>query len=116
MPDQPPLDVQPDHLAIVREVLQKHVPELAVWVFGSRVTGKAKPFSDMDLAIIGDAPLSIGTLAALSEAFSDSDLPWKVDIVDGVSISDNFRRRIEERYVVIQKAGARNSGVDALYV
>ncbi|MGF1640346.1 MAG: nucleotidyltransferase domain-containing protein, partial [Rhodospirillales bacterium] len=80
--EAPAIDVRPDHWKIVRRILRRHVPERDVWAFGSRVTGAAKPHSDLDLAIIGDRPLPLAASAALAEAFSDSDLPWKVDIVD----------------------------------
>jgi type I restriction enzyme S subunit len=33
--------------------------------------------------------------AALADAFSASDLPWKVDLVDWVRASESFRRIIE---------------------
>ncbi len=48
------LQIAPEHAAIVHAILQKNVPDREVWAFGSRVKGTAKPFSDLDLAIIGD--------------------------------------------------------------
>lgn len=80
-----------------------HVPQLPVWAFGSRATGKAKPYSDLDLAIISPEPMSLAQVAALAEAFSDSSLPWKVDIVDWASTSPAFRRIIERDKVVLQE-------------
>jgi type I restriction enzyme S subunit len=38
--------------------------------------------------------------------FSESDLPWRVDVVDWACTSASFRRIIEQNRVVIQKAGA----------
>nr|WP_249201823.1 nucleotidyltransferase domain-containing protein [Acetobacter thailandicus] len=63
-------------------ILNETVPDREVRAFGSRVTGKAKPFSDLDLAIMGDEPLPLETRARLEETFSESELPWKVDILD----------------------------------
>nr|WP_301273864.1 nucleotidyltransferase domain-containing protein [Acetobacter cerevisiae] len=63
-------------------ILNEIVPDREVRVFGSRVTGKAKSFSDLDLAIMGDEPLPLETRARLEDAFSESELPWKVDILD----------------------------------
>ena len=69
---------------IVQAILLRHVPGREVWAFGSRVGAKAgarvKKFSDLDLAVRGDEPLPLGTLAALAEAFTESDLTYKVDI------------------------------------
>ena len=104
--ETPPIAVQPDHWQIVRDILQKLVPRHAVWAFGSRATGKAKPFSDLDLAIIGKEPLPLSLCAELREAFSESDLPWKVDIVDGSALGEDFRRIIAKSKVVVQQAGS----------
>jgi predicted nucleotidyltransferase len=89
------LQVRPDHLEIVREILKRHVPDRAVWAFGSRVAGTAKDTSDLDLAIAGDQPLDFGTLASLRDDFSDSNLPYRVDVVDWATVSEPFRRIIE---------------------
>lgn len=76
------IDITPEERAIVLRILNEIVPEREVRVFGSRVTGKAKPFSDLDLAIMGDEPLPLKTRARLEDAFSESELPWKVDVLD----------------------------------
>ena len=96
------LDIRPDHLEIVRDILRRHVPQYAVWAFGSRAAWKAKPFSDLDLAIITPQPLSWSTSAALAEDFAESDLPFKVDIVDWTVTSAAFRKIIERDKVVLQ--------------
>lgn len=85
------IDITPEERAIVLRILNEIVPDREVRVFGSRVTGKAKPFSDLDLAIMGDEPLSLETRARLEEAFSESDLPWKVDILDQFSSDQAFQ-------------------------
>jgi type I restriction enzyme S subunit len=97
------LDVRSDHLKIVQDILNKHVPGWEVWAFGSRVTGKATETSDLDLAIIGDTPLDFETLAALRDAFSESRIPYKVDVVDWASISETFRKIITNRKIAIDR-------------
>ncbi len=97
-----PLHVQPDHLAMVREVLRRHVPDREVRAFGSRVTGTAKATSDLDLAIVGDGPLGFATLAAMRDDFSESNLPYGVDIIDWSTVDESFRRIIERDQVVIR--------------
>jgi type I restriction enzyme, S subunit len=102
----PPIDIHPDHWEIVRDILQKHVPLYEVWAFGSRATWKAKAFSDLDLAVITDKPLSLDVSASLRDAFSQSDLPWKVDVVDWACTRDSFRKIIEQGKVVVQARDA----------
>ncbi|MDQ6972460.1 MAG: nucleotidyltransferase domain-containing protein [Mariprofundaceae bacterium] len=97
-------------LAIVKDLLCAHVPELEVWAFGSRVHGKTlKKFSDIDLAIIADAPIDDGRMCELKEAFSESDLPYRVDVVDFASASQSFRDIIKQEHEVIQKSEKTSS-------
>ena len=88
------LDLRPDHWAIVRDILQRHVPDRQVVAFGSRATWTAKDYSDLDLAVMGEESLPLDISSALAEAFSESDLPFKVDIVDWASIDETFRNII----------------------
>nr|WP_194303353.1 nucleotidyltransferase domain-containing protein [Acetobacter estunensis] len=84
-------------------ILNEIVSDREVRAFGSRVTGKAKPFSDLDLAIMGDEPLPLETQARLEEAFSESDLPWKVDVLDWAQTERDFQQIIIEKYQILKK-------------
>jgi type I restriction enzyme S subunit len=98
----PALDLSPDHRTLVTEILRRHIPDREVWAFGSRVHGRAKPYSDLDLAVIGDTPLSLATSLELREELSESNLPFKVDLVDWATTSETFREVIRAQKVVIQ--------------
>ncbi len=101
----PPIDANQSDIAEVLRILAGHVPDREVWAFGSRVGTTAKPFSDLDLAILGDEPVADAVFSNLNEAFRESDLPFKVDVIDWATTNDSFRRIIEKQYVVLQKAG-----------
>jgi hypothetical protein len=45
------------------------------------------------------------TVALLKEDFSESDLPFKVDIIDWTSISDDLKKIIQKTYQIIQTSG-----------
>ena len=98
----PNLDLRPDHWAIVRDALRRHVPDREVLAFGSRATWTAKDYSDLDLAIMGEEPLSLRASSALDEALVESDLPFRVDIVDWASTDESFRRIIRRGAVSVQ--------------
>ena len=101
-PPAPNIDLRPDHWAIVRSALRRHVPDREVLAFGSRATWTAKDYSDLDLAVMGEEPLSLRTASALDEALGDSDLPFKVDVVDWARIDDAFRSIIRRHGVAVQ--------------
>ena len=96
------VDLSPPHLAIVEQILSEHVPDCEVRAFGSRATWTAKDYSDLDLAIVGDGPLDRRTLGRLQEAFEESTLPMRVDVVDLRSITDSFRESIELEAVLLK--------------
>jgi predicted nucleotidyltransferase len=96
------IDLPPEDLAEVQRILKEHVPQYKVVAFGSRVNRKAKIWSDLDLCIIGNKPLSLKDTAMLEDAFSISNLPIKVDIVDWAGTENNFRCIIQKNSIVIQ--------------
>jgi predicted nucleotidyltransferase len=101
------LDLSPSALAIVQRILSQYVPDHQVWAFGSRAKGTARRYSDLDLAIITQTPLPFEVIGAMREAFSDSDLPFRVDIIDWAATQDNFRRVVEAEKVILH-TGAPN--------
>ena len=48
-----------DYIDIVKQIVLKHIPKdnFAVFLFGSRADGNAKPLSDIDIGILGPEPL-----------------------------------------------------------
>ena len=93
-----PIDIRPDHLRMVREVLHRHLPaRVKVWVFGSRASWTTKDSSDLDLALDGETEIPRRSLSALEVAFEDSDLPYTVDVVDLQRVGERFRRIVTKQ-------------------
>jgi len=63
-------------------------------IFGSRATGTATAFSDLDLLVDGPAPLPLEVLSRLELLLSESDLPYRVDIVEARRSSPAFLEAI----------------------
>ncbi len=96
------IDLNPSDLAKVRRILARWVPGREVRAFGSRVTGGARPYSDLDLVIMGLEPLDRDTVRRLEEAFEESDLPMRVDVLDWHRLSKAFQHAIGQAYDVVQ--------------
>ncbi|MBN1655083.1 MAG: restriction endonuclease subunit S [Deltaproteobacteria bacterium] len=103
------IDLAPVHLKTVKRILGQHVPDCEVRAFGSRVTWTAKDYSDLDLAIVASRALDRDTLRRLKEAFEESDLPIRVDVIDYHAISESFRKIVDDNYEVIQTGKVRDS-------
>ena len=106
MTKTPDIDVKPDELAEVRRILAAYLPGCEVRAFGSRVTGRAKPYSDLDLAVVSPAAIHWNDLAQLTEAFQETELPFRVEVMDWNAATPAFQEVIEKKYAVIQSGSA----------
>lgn len=98
------IDLRPELLEMVKKILNRIVPGATVLAFGSRVAGTAKKHSDLDLVVITDNALPQKQYYQLKDAFEESELPIKVDVLDWCRISPEFKRNIQQRYEVIVSA------------
>lgn len=95
------IDLTPDQLETVRRIAAAHLPDATLLAFGSRVRGTARPFSDLDLAVMAADPLPISRIEAVKDAFSESNLPFSVDVVDYRAVSDAFRQVIDAHATIL---------------
>lgn len=102
--DIPPITISQQDWHEVRRILSHYLPGYTVLAFGSRVAGTAKPYSDLDLVIQAEQPLTLESMATIKDAFDESDMTIRVDIVDWAATGDIFRKIIQQQSVVIQQA------------
>lgn len=101
----PRLHLPAEYLSIVRNIMRTHLPEVDVWAYGSRVNGDCCDTSDLDLVVRqpDDLHHRQTRLGDVIEAFSESNLPIIVQLVDWAAIPAAFRAEITAKYVVIQQ-------------
>ncbi len=100
----PPIQISEQDWLQVKRILAAQVPDLEVWAFGSRASGHAKPYSDLDLALITLQPLSLAQLADITHAFESSDMTIRVDVMDWANSSEAFRQIVSSSKIVVQPA------------
>lgn len=109
MPELPleRLEIQPRHLALVHQLLHRHLPHAEIWAFGSRVNGNSHETSDLDLVVRQppDPKQETAHLREMRDALVESNLPIRVDLVDWARIPLEFQQEIERAYVVLQREG-----------
>ncbi len=101
-----PLHLPERYLQMVQAILQAHLPNAEVWAYGSRVNGDYYEASDLDLVVRqpDDLSRSQSNLGEVMEAFTESNLPIIVQLVDWARIPGDFHAEIAENYVVVQQA------------
>jgi len=97
------IDLKKKLLDKVKQILNANVPQYKALMFGSRIYGTARKFSDIDIALIGPEKIDWREIENLKDVFAESDLPMIVDIVDFNSVSKSFKMIINKNYEVIKK-------------
>ena len=98
----PGVALSPEQLHEVRQIMAHVIPGAQVWVFGSRATGKARPFSDLDLLLMQPPKLNWAQRAALSDGFEASRLPFFVDVVESAGLAFGMAERIRSEQINLQ--------------
>ncbi|MCL2060441.1 MAG: nucleotidyltransferase domain-containing protein [Oscillospiraceae bacterium] len=80
---------------IVLGIIKKHVPDSDVLAFGSRSKWTNRETSDLDLAIVGKSKTSLHVISNMKYDFMESDLTFRVDVVDYNAVSESFMKIID---------------------
>jgi len=94
------IDITPKQRNTIDSLLRRHIPGVTVWAYGSRVKWTSRPDSDLDL-IAFTTPEQKGRISALKEAFEESSLPFRIDVMVWDDVPESFRKNILEQYVVL---------------
>jgi predicted nucleotidyltransferase len=68
--------------------------DISILVFGSRTTGTHTPFSDIDICLKASKALPHALLSDLHRRFSESNLPYRVDLIDYHRLTPCFQKVI----------------------
>lgn len=88
------LDLTRPQLGLVQRILRQRFPGRQAYVFGSRAVGQAKPWSDLDLVILGEQPVDDLAVSQARADFEESDLPFRVDLALWRDLPSTMRQRI----------------------
>ena len=94
------IDISVGDHKLVLGLLKQHLPNVAVWAYGSRVKWTARPQSDLDLVAFPSCEQKAAVFN-LREALEESSLPFPVDLFIWDELPESFRKRIEAEHVVL---------------
>ena len=100
------LCLEQDQLDVIRRILRVHFDGLEVDAYGPRVTGvDFTPETELNVVVVSAKPISLDEMIAVEKAFTDSGLPFRVDVVDWVKLTENMQKNIKKEHIAIQEAG-----------
>ena len=102
------ISVSSKEFEIIKNILNSYIKKGKVYAFGSRYKNNNRKFSDFDIAIDTGEKLSFEFLNILKDAFEESDLPYRVDIIDYNNISDKFKKIIDGGNEIIYNANVED--------
>lgn len=97
------LHLSEKHRRLIETLLGKYLPNMEIWAYGSRVTGRSHDGSDLDLVIRGPGlkEVPIEQLANFQEAMRESTIPFLIEIRDWARLPEQFHREIERSHSVL---------------
>ena len=84
--------IEEKHLEILKNILKKY--PYTFYAYGSRVTGKNRKYSDLDLCYKEIIPTKI--ILDIQEELEESDIPFRVDLVYWDDMPEGFQKLIEK--------------------
>jgi len=96
------MQLAPQHVQLIRNILSSTLPaEVSVLVFGSRAGGRARKYSDLDLALQGPGRIPTRLILKLYGKFEESSLPYLVDIIDLNNVSSELAHEVKRTGIMI---------------
>ena len=110
---EPLRQYDPKIVNTVRELILKHVSPTRIYLFGSRVTGEAKPESDYDFAF--DAPdADSAALQAIRDDLEQLHTLYRIDVANIAKADLRFASRVRDTGIVIYSATKELRAQDGL--
>lgn len=92
------IHVDEKHWKLILSILNKY--PYTFYAFGSRVKGEQQKFSDLDICYMEPIPLNI--LSEIRNDLDESDLPFRVDLIDYLRASKDFKNLIKNDLLKIK--------------
>ena len=94
------IDIGPSDKKILFSLLAKYLPHTPVWAYGSRVKGNARPWSDLDIVVFTSEKQKY-RLSLLREALEESNLSFRVQLLEWDCLPENFKANVAASHAVI---------------
>ena len=98
------LHLLPRHRVQLDRIVRWRLPDVEIWVYGSRINGRSHDGSDLDLVLRAPdlQPIPAERMAEVVEALRESTIPFPVDVRDWARVPEYMRREIDRDHVVLK--------------
>ncbi len=87
---------------MLKDILISYCPDAEIWAYGSRLNGDAHSGSDLDL-VVKDFHSKNAKLYELKNLFSESNIPFTIDIQEFYKLPKSFQDEILKNYIILKK-------------
>ncbi len=91
----------PDQIATILKIIHLRLPKVTVYAYGSRVNGKPRKYSDLDIALDDGRKIGLSVILQLKESLSETNIPFSIDIIDYHSIGPTFKRIVDNEKIIL---------------
>ncbi len=92
------MHITSEHLLLLKQILSTYLPNTEIWAFGSRVYGQPTLTSDLDLVAFTQDD---NALFLAREALEESNLPFRVDLLQWSNLPENMRQQIARQHEIL---------------
>ncbi len=92
------IDLEDKYIDFIKKTISRYLNNCEIFLYGSRVKGTARKYSDVDIAILSDSLTEKIKLKIISE-FENSTFPYNIDIIDLKTISNDFMKQINNSLI-----------------
>ena len=93
-------NVEEKYKKILVKIVEKHLPECKIYLFGSRARKTNSPTSDIDLALDCGEAIELSILGKIDEEIEESPVPFTVDLVDLQTVGPEMKKQIEKEKIL----------------
>ena len=99
------IHLQPTHQTKLLNVINQHIPDVDILVYGSRINGRSHDGSDLDIALRTPdrQAISIEKIEQLTQAIDSINLPFIVDLHDWSALPQSFKDEINQQAIVLNE-------------
>ena len=95
------IDLENKYIEFIKNTINNVLTDVEIYIFGSRVQGVAKKYSDVDIALRSSEKIKFSDILRIKSLFENSIFPYKVDIVNLDSVTPEFLSIIEKDMIKI---------------